>query len=198
MEEIYFWRSMTKEIIDKPAVVYWIHYSNHNNPYLEGYVGISTQLQKRIKAHSKSKHIGNKLQNGATITILHECISLHEAALIEKNYRPDENIGWNICEGGGFPPSREGKVPLNNKLIGDNRTVAQKEASLKHSEYMKGKSPWNKNKKGLQQAWNKGISNPLMIEIANTIHICPYCGKSGKGSSMLRWHFNNCKHMKNG
>jgi len=27
----------------------------------------------------------------------------------------------------------------------------------------------------------------------STIHICPYCNKSGKGNSMKRWHFINCK-----
>lgn len=26
------------------------------------------------------------------------------------------------------------------------------------------------------------------------IHICPHCGKEGKGTSMFRWHFDNCKH----
>jgi hypothetical protein len=25
---------------------------------------------------------------------------------------------------------------------------------------------------------------------------CPYCGKVGKGGSMLRWHFDNCKENK--
>lgn len=25
-------------------------------------------------------------------------------------------------------------------------------------------------------------------------HTCPYCGKTGSGGSMLRWHFENCKH----
>lgn len=26
-------------------------------------------------------------------------------------------------------------------------------------------------------------------------HICPHCRKSGKGTSMFRWHFNNCKNL---
>jgi hypothetical protein len=26
-----------------------------------------------------------------------------------------------------------------------------------------------------------------------TIHTCPYCNKIGKGNSMKRWHFTNCK-----
>jgi hypothetical protein len=26
-----------------------------------------------------------------------------------------------------------------------------------------------------------------------TVHTCPHCGKVGKGASMFRWHFDNCK-----
>jgi hypothetical protein len=26
-------------------------------------------------------------------------------------------------------------------------------------------------------------------------HTCPHCGKLGKGNTMLRWHFNNCKKI---
>jgi predicted GIY-YIG superfamily endonuclease len=29
---------------------------------------------------------------------------------------------------------------------------------------------------------------------ANRHHLCPHCGKEGKGMTMLRYHFNNCKH----
>jgi len=28
------------------------------------------------------------------------------------------------------------------------------------------------------------------------IRICPACGKEGRGGSMKRWHFDNCKHRK--
>ena len=27
-------------------------------------------------------------------------------------------------------------------------------------------------------------------------HICPHCSKEGKGTAMLRWHFDNCKLRK--
>jgi len=27
-------------------------------------------------------------------------------------------------------------------------------------------------------------------------HTCPHCGKTARGSSMFRWHFDNCKHKK--
>ena len=28
---------------------------------------------------------------------------------------------------------------------------------------------------------------------ANTMHLCPYCKKEGKGPTMRRWHYANCK-----
>lgn len=49
----------------------------------------------------------------------------------------------------------------------------------------KGLEPWNKNKKGLQVAWNKGKE---MEKIE-----CPHCGKSVDKLNAKRWHFDNCK-----
>jgi len=31
---------------------------------------------------------------------------------------------------------------------------------------------------------------------ANKIHTCPHCGKIGKSPSMFRWHFDNCKTIR--
>ncbi len=39
---------------------------------------------------------------------------------------------------------------------------------------------------------SKGVIPPNIVEIL----ICPHCGKKGKGISMKRWHFNNCKLSK--
>ena len=179
----------------KPAVVYWVHYLEHTDPNTQGYIGVSTQLQKRILTHlQRSPHVGNRIKAGAVVTILHEVDSLTEAAVIEFNYRPTEHVGWNINKGGDVPPNKAGKVITGNQtLIGEQRTEEQKRASAKHSERMKGRTPWNKGKQGLQVPWNKGVSSPHLKEIANTKRICPHCGREGKGSSMLRWHFDNCK-----
>ena len=32
------------------------------------------------------------------------------------------------------------------------------------------------------------------ITTQNKDYTCPCCGKEGKGTAMLRWHFDNCKH----
>ena len=50
----------------------------------------------------------------------------------------------------------------------------------------KNKSPWNKDKKGLQEAWNKG-TKAFKIQ-------CTHCSKivGGEGN-FKRWHGDNCK-----
>jgi len=134
-----------KEARLKPAVVYWIHYPEHSNPFCDGYVGISTNLPERITNHKRrNKHMFNRLMKGAVIEILHECETLNTAAAKEIEYRPRPNIGWNLNAGGDLPPSQVGKTYTTHKLKGDNRTDNQREASAKHSERMKGAIPHNK------------------------------------------------------
>jgi len=177
----------------KKAVVYWIHYPDHTDPTQDGYIGISTQVGIRFRNHMRNNaHMRNRVNKGAVLTILHDVETLEEAAQVEKTYRPHENIGWNTNAGGDIPPKRT-SAPEKNKLSGDERTDKQKEASRKHSERMKSQTPWNKGTKGKQIAWNKGKPNKDLFEISQIIRICPHCDKQGKGSSMLRWHFNNCK-----
>jgi predicted GIY-YIG superfamily endonuclease len=178
-------------------LVYWIHYKDHTDPYKEGYIGITNNLERRLSEHasqrSKCHHVKNRINNGAIVTILHYVSSLDEALELELQYRPDENIGWNICKGGGMPPKQTGEFLNTNRLRGDDRTEMQKQAAINHSIKMKGRKTWNAGKTGLQTAWNKGISNPHLKELASIERTCPHCGKQGKGSSMLRWHFDNCK-----
>lgn len=45
-------------------------------------------------------------------------------------------------------------------------------------------------------AEQKEHRNQRTREIHNARHECPHCGKSGKGTAMKRWHFDNCKERK--
>jgi hypothetical protein len=32
-----------------------------------------------------------------------------------------------------------------------------------------------------------------IAQLSKPIVVCPHCGKSGKGSAMIQWHFDKCK-----
>ena len=79
----------------------------HTNPLSEGYVGVSSNIEKRLMSHKKSKHrVGKAIRkyNDIVCGILCENLSEKEALTIERSYRPEENIGWNHAKGGGKPP----------------------------------------------------------------------------------------------
>lgn len=179
--------------------IYWLHLEEHSDPFNEGYIGYSGNVTQRLRNHKRNK--SNKLivENIAecVCTILNENLDLDDARNIEIIYRPAENIGWNIDRGGKGRVSGPKKKKVRrylHKLQGANRTYKQQAASADHSIRMKGKTPWNKGLVGVQLGINKGKVRPHLREMANLIRTCPYCNKSGKGSSMLRWHFENCKN----
>lgn len=51
--------------------------------------------------------------------------------------------------------------------------------------HSKGQKPWNKGKRGVQVAWNKGKE---MEKIE-----CPHCLKKIDKLNAKKWHFDNCK-----
>ncbi len=196
------------------AVVYWLKYDDHLDPYSEGYIGVSSNFEKRKSTHmsgSTGNHIYNRIQNGATFVIIHECDSLESALELENSYRPNDNIGWNIARGGGYPPSQLGKSYDKQKLKGENRTSAQKAANKIQAEKIRGrigprkdavlseetKAKISKSKTGSvlsdetkskMSDYHKSANSHL-----NKILICPHCDKQGRLAVMKRWHMDNCK-----
>lgn len=123
--------------------VYWIKYPQQTDPKQEGYIGITSQdINKRFsdhKSNTKNKHLSNRCKKeNVEVVCLHQDLTREEARRLEEQYRPSENIGWNINKGGDLPPSRKGKKSPKSLLIGENRTEKQKLAAKKHSERMKG------------------------------------------------------------
>jgi len=91
------------------AVVYWIRHKDHINPYEEGYIGVTVNFDRRIKSHfrfaEKQKHLNEHLQknllsDNTKIDILYEGEEDFSYE-IEKHYRPNLCIGWNLAKGGG-------------------------------------------------------------------------------------------------
>lgn len=132
--------------------VYWIKHKNHSNPYAEGYVGISKNPESRFKDHMKctSNHpLPNaikKYKEDIEFTIILENITEAKARLVERQYRPEREIGWNLAEGGGMPPSNKGtKRPGHSAYMkGEGNSFFGKHHSIETrkrlSERKKGKN----------------------------------------------------------
>jgi predicted GIY-YIG superfamily endonuclease len=131
--------------------IYWIKYPSYTDPKSEGYIGLTSQkIEQRFIEHkynTKNKLLRNRCKKEIVeIVCLHDNLNEFEAKIIEEQYRPTENIGWNINKGGDLPPSRKGKVGTKCLLKGENRTSKQKAAAKKHSEKMKGNNSSGKRK----------------------------------------------------
>lgn len=93
--------------------VYWIRLSNHSDFTKDGYIGISTDLNVRLKDHkSKSKSNNSHLyrairkygwENLVIDTLL--VSNVDYCRVIENKLRPSPSIGWNEIPGGDKPPS---------------------------------------------------------------------------------------------
>jgi group I intron endonuclease len=108
--------------------VYWIKKSEHSNVYDEGYVGISKNVKRRFTDHKNSKnrkslvHNAINKYNDIECIVLFEGLSADQAKDVERQYRPNEGIGWNLAKGGGLPPNMKGiKRPNHSeKMKGQN------------------------------------------------------------------------------
>jgi len=181
--------------------VYWIRYEKHTNPYKEGYIGVSSEPTRRLEEHSNFTKCNPKLKNalnkGASMVILKKCKDEKEALRLEEHYRPEDMIGWNIVKGGGKPPSKKDFDFTQTKvcLKGEQRTEKQKTAAEEHSQRMRGRTTSRKGTK-LSEEHRKALMKPKSKFAPLKEHKCPHCDKVGKGSSMMRWHFDNCKNKK--
>lgn len=92
------------------ACVYWIHKPDHTDIYTQGYIGVSTNPDKRWRQHKTdskcNRHANNYLNNAITKygdTLVYEVIfggTLEQCYSYERELRPKPSIGWNLMSGG--------------------------------------------------------------------------------------------------
>lgn len=117
--------------------LYWYHLDTDTNPYIEGYIGITNDLNRRHKEHKYSSNKQNSTyinsaftrainkHNGIdslTKTVLHSG-GYEEICALERKYRPFLHIGWNIAVGGEHPGIENVFKGVNNRW-----SKSQKEA----------------------------------------------------------------------
>ena len=167
--------------IDNNYNIYWIHHKNHIDPKKEGYIGVTKkEINKRLNEHFKSpnnhlKYAIKKYKNNIEISLIGE-FDKDFCLLLEQEYRPIDNIGWNITKGGGIPPSSVGKK-LSKETI-EKRTKTRK-INNKISP-LKGKPSWNKGlnnifkhseetKKKMKKPKPKGFGNKISEKLKKYI-----------------------------
>ena len=94
---------------NKTNYLYWIHNDEMADPFVEGYVGVSNNPNSRFSCH-KRKNLKSKINSwlkkhkeGKMSILMFGCEE--DMYAMEKVYRPKENIGLNLKEGGYYPPS---------------------------------------------------------------------------------------------
>lgn len=87
--------------------VYWIRREEHTSSSTEGYVGITSNLPERLRAHKKNRKklpFTNAIKKygfeNLIVEVLHDNLNQQEALSIEKHLRPTQSIGWNSQRGG--------------------------------------------------------------------------------------------------
>lgn len=90
------------------CVVYWVKRTGYENPEEQGYVGVSVQIDTRLKQHlqTDNKHLRNAFNKyeDIVVEILHRG-SENDCYVMEEKLRPKMYIGWNQNKGGCKPPA---------------------------------------------------------------------------------------------
>ena len=78
--------------------VYWVKYPDDDDPYSQGYIGMTGRdIKERLSAHRFT--FVEQFKHGAIIVPLHENLTRRTAKKLELSYRPKANIGWNTRPG---------------------------------------------------------------------------------------------------
>lgn len=152
---------------DRPAVVYWLHDETCFRPGWDGYVGVAFahRLNQRITEHRRSKKFRNRKFEVRVLLEDH----LNLCYTYEFVLRPSSRIGWNVAVGGA-----------RGSLCGIRHTDSSKKKI--------GDSNRGRKRPDLSERNRK-----MNVERYRDAVICPHCSRTGRGPTMLRYHFTNCK-----
>lgn len=152
------------------CTVYWIHRSEESDIYNQGYVGITNDLERRLKEHRR---------NGLFVSgdmIAEVFLQGNREYCIEQEIllRPESNIGMNKAPGGSIPPDVTGikrseetrkKMSQNNVgMKGKNHSIESRQKMSNSKKEKPGKSHTEETKQKLSKI-RKGLltgnKNPM-------------------------------------
>ena len=128
--------------------VYWIRKVEHTNIYTEGYVGVSTNIERRWREHvteaRANRHPNSFLRNVINKhypdNLIFEIVYVSnedKCYNYEEMLRPETNIGWNLRSGGPVGKmSEEGRKAISARTLGKKLTEKEKERR-RYNSYIK-------------------------------------------------------------
>lgn len=137
------------------SYVYWIYDETCTDADTDGYVGVTNDLNRRLKDHRRHKRV----PENAKIKVLMEG-SRQECFEYEKQLRPRKSIGWNRAVGGahgwqiGFSHSETTKQKMKDKWTEERRSKASALATARGKTLAGQKRP-------KQSEAIKGSKNPM-------------------------------------
>jgi hypothetical protein len=151
--------------------VYWIRLEGHTDISKQGYVGITSNLKERMRAHKKNRrvnHLTNAIKKygwtNLIIDVLWCDLLLDQALQFEANLRPTQNIGWNSQQGGLLGVEKEWYQIEENKNKHSKATseatkigIANKDTTEARSN--RAKENWKSNQESYVGIC-KGSKNP--------------------------------------
>lgn len=183
----------SKEIVQRERLsegdymycLYWIRLEEHTDINLEGYVGITTNFKERIRAHRKCR-IANHFTNAKNKygwdnlikEVITENLTKEQALLLEFNYRPFQNIGWNSQIGGelGVESSWYSIKENSDKhrsatSIATLKAIASKDS--KEARSKRAKESWSKTRDKRVKAVT-GDNNPRALLTESQVRTIKY------------------------
>jgi predicted GIY-YIG superfamily endonuclease len=198
--------------------VYWIRLNSHDDINSEGYVGVSSDFEARMKAHEKFgagmlENVKKKYGWSSLVKEIYFIGTVEDCYDLERILRPRDRIGWNINQGGhgGFEyinnnglstpfvseACREGLAEWHKTEEGMAFTksqgdwLAENYPHRNNSEYQRQQSAifWDAYRAGLRE-------HPTKDKVYTTEEklktypkaTCPSCGKTGNARGIKQWH----------
>lgn len=179
----------TKNVLDKMSKSHKKRWENMTD---EDKIRRSKKISESKKGVPKPKEVCEKLSKLYKGKSFIERFGENKAKL----------IGQKITEAkkGKHYHSEKHKRNLSLKMIGNKygKNLGEESRKLRREKFLVDNPGKNKSEETKRKISKSKIGKPSLNKgIPRKKVTCPYCGKEGGEGLMGRWHFNNCKHIKN-